>query len=702
MVTLCACDSNVRVKQDALGRDGSSGNDADDAIDSDARKDGFNPDSGKPQLDTAVDRLPKIDVSLPQDSAWWVQDTNDQCHVKITPISPSSLLGLTPGPNQTLQVRGDIILGSQAPFNPLWNWQVIRSDGVVITPTLIEQDPSIVHFPISIPARYDILVSIGNGCSGSTHALAPNPQSQFTMYRIRVLPPGTLASTTSDSPMAGQCKNKQGGKCPVPYETDLRIEAGSTQITRDVALEIGVPVTIDPYNPAALPLPIAVPSYIRIMSPLSTWVVHGHSSNQGPFYTLLDGLISYQVLVVPDAYAFGITLPPYLIQNLNPNDTQVTAEYIATVANPLSLEQGITITGRITANNLPVEGASINLQSEVLFSTGGVADDQGIYSLRVNPGGVFAVHVAPPEGSPLPTATISQGIVLSDTETSVPPIDFDWTPGETTDLHLSLKWMQEPAVLPPITVYLESEPTSLKDVGTLTVTGVFPATLVGKIKRSATTTAPAQVTFSTLPRAKYKVTAIPSSAVGDVAMTTAIIDLTQSAERSNVSLLLKRKVWVSGRLRALPPLTEEAAIGTVILANDLGSGFFAPTISTTLTNTGEYALLTDPARTYQLRAQPPAEKGFPENVLLTGFYSGEFGTQIDDQLLPRGVAVQGTVTFASSTIEGAIVQVFCVGQLPDCIESTDRSRGAPPVLAQAVTDTEGNYRLWLADPKITQ
>jgi hypothetical protein len=469
-----------------------------------------------------------------------------------------------------------------------------------------------------------------------------------------------------------------------------------------MALEIGTPVTIDPYNPAALPLPIAVPSYIRIMSPLSTWVIHGYSSNQSPFYTLLDAFIKHQVLVVPDAYQFGATLPPYLIQNFFPDDTYVTAEYLATVANPLSLEQGITITGRITANQIPIEGATVSLQSDVLFSTGGVTDDQGVYSLRVNPGGVFAITVAPPEGSSLPTATIAQGIVIANTETSVPPVNFNWTTGPTTDLQLSFKWKQEPAVLPPIAVHLESESTSLKDVGTLTVTGVFPATLSGKIRRTANTAAPAQVTFTGLPRARYKITAIPPAFLTDAAITTATIDLTQSSAHTSLSIPLKGKVWVSGRLHVLPPNTEEQAMGTLIFATDVGSGFFAPTISTTLSDTGEFALLTDPERTYRLRAQPPSGQGFPENVLLIGFSSGETGTRIDDQFLPRGVELQGTVTFASSTIAGAIVQVFCIGQLPDCVESADRSKGAPPVLAQGVTDSEGKYRLWLADPGFSQ
>jgi hypothetical protein len=151
-----------------------------------------------------------------------------RCHLDIAPLSPESLVNLIAGPTAFLRVQASITWGQTTPYAPNWTWSVIRSDGQAIVPTPAGVDPSVVQFPISMAARYDITVSIGDNCAGSARALAQDPQNDFRLYRLRVLPPSDSASGA------------------VPYEVDLKIAAGSTQTTKDVDFDTGLPVAIDP------------------------------------------------------------------------------------------------------------------------------------------------------------------------------------------------------------------------------------------------------------------------------------------------------------------------------------------------------------------------------------------------------------------------------------------------------------------------
>jgi hypothetical protein len=390
------------------------------------------------------------------DVPWSIPDLANLCHLDIVPLSPASLVDLTAGPTALLRVQGSITWGPTTPYPPNWSWSVTRSDGKAILPTAAGVDPSIVQFPISTAARYDIAVSIGDNCAGAARALVQDVQNQYRLYRLRVLPPSDSAAGA------------------VPYEVDLKIAAGSSQLTKDVDFETGQAVAIDPSTGPGSPLTVAIPSAIRIQSSGSTWVSYGRSTNQAPFRTVLDTLLEYQVLVVPDPPNLtDPPLPPYLLNRTTSDNARVDAEYIRTHTNPLPLPAGITIAGHLMTPDGPAQGATISLrsyqssttvgQTDLLFSTVGRAAADGAYSLRVSPGSLYSIVVTPPDGSPLPIANIDQGIILADPSTVVSDMDFRWDTLPTTDLQLTVTMPGGLATADPIAVHLESTCRSLAD-----------------------------------------------------------------------------------------------------------------------------------------------------------------------------------------------------------------------------------------------
>ena len=319
-------------------------------------------------------------------------DVADSCRIEIAASSGGSLVDLTADPTAFLRVKGTIVWGDTEPFEPEWSWSVIRSDGRNIEAAQID-DPSEAQFPIAIPARYDIAATIlGNGqsCVGFSHAIAQAPASSYRLYHLRVIPP------TNDP-----------DRTIVPYEVDVRVNAGSPPITKDVTMEAGILVTVDPSTSLSgspsggdASLTVAVPSYIRIQSSGSTWTSYGRSSDAGPFQAVLDSLLEFQVLVVPDPENPGNhPLPPFLLSRATSGGSTVDARYISASANPLQLPSGIHVVGHLTTPDGPAQGATLTLrsyvapdssgQNDLLFSTVGRADEDGAYELWVNQGGVF-------------------------------------------------------------------------------------------------------------------------------------------------------------------------------------------------------------------------------------------------------------------------------------------------------------------------
>jgi hypothetical protein len=693
----CACggsSSGKRAADAAVSAGGRGGSDTGLPADAGSQDASLLIDGG-----LVFDAQARADASGRPEVTWHIPDLAASCHLDITPLSPASLVNLTAGPTAFLRVQGSITWGQDPPYPPSWTWSVTRSDGQAIAPTAAGMDPSIVQFPISIAARYDIAVSIGDNCSGSARALVQDGQNQYRLYRLRVLPPSDSAAGA------------------VPYEVDVKITAGSPQPAKDVDFATGSALAIDPSTGPADPLTLAIPSTIRIQSSGSTWVIYGRSTTRSPFRTVLDTLLEYQVLVVPDPpNANTPPLPPYLLNRTTSNDVRVDAQFIKTNANPLPLQPGITVAGHLLSPAGPATGATISLhsyqpsatvgQTDLLFSTVGQADADGAYSLSVNPAGMLSIVVTPPDGSTLATANIEQGINLATSATTVPDVDFQWLPLPVTDLQLTITVPGSAAPVDPVAVHLESTTGGFPAVGVLSVAAsagsdgasAWSTVAPGLVRRDGDTDVNGKLTFEALPKGPYKLTLAPPASLSARAITTLMIDTSKAGDSIRMTVPLAQKIAVIGRLLdALDDDTTDSA-GTTVVATDLDHDLIPNVATAIVGQDGTYLLILDPGRTYRLVAQPVAGRGLPSYVPLYGFSTGAADMQLDDQRIPRGVLIHGHVTHAGSLVVGAIVQAFCLGLPPDCVDRNNLAAGSPPAFASAVSNANGDYGIYLPDP----
>jgi hypothetical protein len=697
LVAVCAVLAGACGGSDGFARKRDAGSGTADAAARDTGKDtrvvldggAVRRDSGS-QIDGGA-----LDMGRAVDAPWYTPDASTVCHVDITPVTPATLVALTAGPTASLRVQGTVTWEQTPPFLPAWSWSVTRSDGKVIETKEIPGDPGQIQFSLATAGRYDITVDIGNGCGGTARALVQDSSSQFRIYRLRALPPDTASAA-------------------VPYEVDVRVVAGSASTNKDIEFDTGASVTIDPTTGTASPLPVAVPSYIRIESAESTWVSYGRSNNQGPFRTVLDLMLEYQVLVIPDPPSDGSeAFPPYLLSRATSNNVKVDARYIGAYSNPLPLPRGIPMAGYLLGPDGPVEGATISLrsyqsdsaagQSDLLFSTVGRAGRDGHYALRVNPAGNFSIVVTPPPGSTLPVATIEQAINLTSPTTQIPQVDFQWAELPTTDLSIAVT-TPEGRVASGVAVHVESSSKDPLLAGVLVPAGGAdggtaswqPPPAVADIRRDAITDRYGSVTFPALPKTSYEITLVPAAAGSGITKYKA--EARQASEVVQIALPLLPKVMVVGRLLdARDDLATDSA-GAKVVATDLGRDTIAPVATATVAYDGSFILALDPDRTYSLSAQPAQGRGLPSFIPLYGFSTGRSLLQLDLQRIPKGILVQGHVTYAGGPIAGAVLQAFCVGLAPDCADRTNLAAGSPPAFASAISDASGSYAFYLPDP----
>jgi len=588
----------------------------------------------------------------------------NNCAVVITPVSYPYIDMVPAGPSSSLRVRGQIT--GTPPAMPVWTWTVTidGSSGPPITVARDANDPSVVEFPVTREGDYRIQATVSTTCRGEQ--IAHGTFDPRIVYSLRA---------TSDSTDL------------LPYEGTVDVSTGSPA-QQDLSLERGVRVAIEPMTIDSSNQRIAVVSYVRVSSPALSWVREGDTVE--PFATYLDPLPSYDLLVVPLPQGSVLPSAPVLL-------TQRTASQVNAV---LMVSQGVTVSGTTTLDGgAAVAGGTVLLRAGVLPSTVATSATDGSFVVRARAGRFSAVILAP-DGSPLPDAhfdaTATDGIDVADAPAAPPTVAFSWHAGTTTSLTARFS-TGAGAAAAGLSVKLDSQDGALPNVGTLRV-GTRSFTVPGAVHQRGTTGSDGSVTFTGLPRGAYQLVALPLVGAAD-GLTATPVDLSGApASGTSIAVALQPKVAVTGKLTLASCAKQPFPTGTTILVLDdqpeLGRAYPPADVAAN----GTFSIPLDPAHAYHLVAEPPRDAGFsrvPLGAIQTGTANSDQGTRV----LPCMTPLTGTIKDGAGVkLSGVLVQVFCVGTGPDCVELGNVGDKNPVPLFEALTDGNGAYSLWVPGP----
>jgi hypothetical protein len=573
--------------------------------------------------------------------------------VTFEPIAPQRLEGLPAGPTSTLRLHA--VLGGTNPTTmPAWVWTIEHLQSQTpVTASVVENDAATVQFPLLRPGNYRVTATASAACLGTVTVSATlTPVAQFW---VRVTPP-------------------RNSKLP-PLENVLVQVAAMQPRTHNLPFNIGVPVPIDPQNTSGTDV---IRSYVRITSPRSTVRLEGHT-DLGVYTPQLDTGRPYEVLVIPD----GMVAPQLFTG---------TPEQL--VQNGFKLDPGIAISGRMTSGGTPVQGARILLRTGALPSTPGLAAATGRFQLRARAGD-YAATIIPPADSGLPEARIvpGGGLIIYPPAPPSATMDFEWSATETSMLDLTVHRADGTPVSGPVHVRIDSEPGQLPRVGTLILDGQFHIPASGVVHLEDTSDARGALSFAALPRVKYIATLTPLD--GTAAIATVPLDLTGAADRVSRTARLARKVSLRGRL-----LPASLTAGATISAIDPAGDPILRAPSSPIDASGNYALAIDPGRTYSLVVEANPTRSLPRTFVRTIVAPVQDAVR-DDLVIPPGLPIEGVVTDArGAPIAGALIEAYCVGGPPACVDVNAPDTSTVRPTAEAVSDDRGSYRLLVPDPAI--
>ena len=577
------------------------------------------------------------------------------CSVTIVPITPPRLADLLAVPDARLRIQA-VASGPMAPQTPAWKWlvqlQVPGGNSQPVPVSQVNGDQGTVEFPVHVAGIYNIRAEATPTCFSTGAARSVLPAERQLTFWLRVTPPRTSEL--------------------VPFETPLPLGRGSVPV-RDVALQAGYQVNIDPQDASK----VAIPSYIRISSARSSLRFEGHNK-VGAFTTWLDPARSYDILLIPDG-----NVAPALIPSILPSQ-------LAAQPARLMLDQGTLVEGRVLqgpgAGAAPLEGARVLLRASGLSSTIGRSDASGAFALRARPAS-FSALVLPPPDRGLTEAQLPEGRLI--TVGNLPlDIVFRWNAPATGRLDVQVVDSAGQPFSRPTRVRIESEPGALPDVGSFEIGANERITATGYL-RMEVAAAGGVASFSRVPRARYRVTALPAAEVTDAAVGSTVID---AAGAGPFRVTLDPVVTLRGRL-----LPTSLSAGLQVVAFDPTAPAGSATASATVGSDGAFALAVAPGRSYRLLTEPAPERRMPR--LLIGVWKlGTTDLAIADQTLKQGLALTGRITDRSMPVAGTVIQVYCTGTTSDCVDPEAPNVESTRPVGEAISDGTGRYQVYVPDP----
>ncbi|HEY0705662.1 MAG TPA: hypothetical protein VGG33_02640 [Polyangia bacterium] len=605
----------------------------------------------------------------------------EPCSVTIAALSPPRFSNVPAGEGYHSRVTARI-RGTSLPAKLDLRWDVRRGTVAVATKA-VDGEPATIEFPTLDQGIYTVSVTVADVmpvCSATASLNAVVPSQRIESFFLRVTPP---ASRTLPPPAGTTVTGLPLGI----LETQVTVAAGVEATTKSLEFEVATPIRIDPTDERGNVLPAY---FVQISSPTSTarqegYITNGASPGDRGFLTQLYPH-TYDVLIVPDEPDRA----PILYQR-HLDQFGVTL---------FRVDQGTRVSGLVKQVDTPLPDVRLRLRDEALVSTVGKTNAQGAFTMLVRPGRAdrqfrFEARVIPPAETGLPEAQLAQtsGITVGSGGVAG-DITFTYKALEMVALTVNLTAPAGGAPATPVSVVVESVADEFADVGTFSVPGQGDLVARGRVRQVREATA-GVARFDKLPRGRYRVTAVPpESGVGGAAITTLpLVDLSTGATTVSQPLALATRGQISGRLTPI-----EMAAGLTVRAVDTAEDGITRTTLAPVNAEGRYTIASDPGRIYRLFVEPPPNVRAPRVALLPAVRAGTAAVTFD-KTLPGKVLLKGvTADPVGLPVAGAVIQAFCRGDAPTCVELAAPDISTTLPIDETVSGADGSYQLWLPNP----
>lgn len=602
-----------------------------------------NVDAGAPQGDGGVYFPP--DASAPT------------CTVTIDPVNTSSLVNIPLGKDVKLQLRATAT-GELAPAKPEWQWEVIHlGKSIKLDSVMDPKDTSLLTIPTETPGDYVVTATaVSRVCERTITITAAPLAERNALMLVRVLPPIGL-----DVP---------------PVEKGVVFRANQPNATESFVLQTGTRKEIAPQTQSG-PLPVFVDAYVRLTAERSSLFVEGETSERNLVVQLAPG-VPYSLLIVP----FKTDFAPLLAQPMLP-------EAIPTTYN---LTTGVAVSGTVVdASDRAIAGARVGMRSGALSSTQATTGADGTFLVRARRGS-WKLIALPAAGSRLPEVDFDGPIALSVPDPSSVRATVRYGTVDAIDATVSVSASTGIGPVPGATLRLEAQPGELDNVATLTMATTAGAPLGtfagrGVVRADVVADDAGSATFVGLPRARYRLTVFPPRGDTDAA-TSFDLDLTSATTQA---VRLQPRVLVTGNV-------GPAAAGARLVAYDDDAPLDREPSMARVGDDGSFVLRLDPEREARMVVEPTAA-GLPLAPL--GRYKPARDGMTWTRKVPSTLAFTGMVASPltpTSFVRGAVVQVFCFGAAPDCVDAETKVTNGVVPLVQAATDARGAFELRVPNP----
>ena len=582
------------------------------------------------------------------------------CRVTITALNPPRFENLLAGSGSRLRVQARAT-GAMAPAAPAWQWQVQLGPLSEVTVTRLTPEGDIVEFPLASEGSYTIRASAGPMCTGSANVGASRPDVRMTTYWARVTPP-----------------RPADAKMPVLPTHDAQIAIGGTSSPMKViALSPGVQVAIYPRTIEPRPEDSKlIRSYIRISSRSSSVRFEG-SALSLPFEANLLMGRAYDVLIVPEG-----PFAPVLLADRTAN--QLLAESWA-------FDPGLAVTGTVQRTQAggvqPVADARVFLRADNLLpSSIGQSTSTGGFQVLVRTGS-FQVTAIPAPASGLPEARLPEGARLQVNQAA--SVQLTYAAIDSGSVAIDVRSSDGQRVS-GARVRLDADPASLGAIGSFRLGDGPEIAAVGALRAEARTDSAGSASLARLPYGRYRALITPPATVTDAATTVATIEVKAAA--TPVTVTLARPVKLTGRL-----LPTALSAGLKLLAIESDGASPGEALSATADDEGRFSLPVAPGRSYRLQIEPDQQRKLPR-LFLGPHTAGMTDTAYGEVTLFPGVPIVGRLTDGAGPVPNAVVQIFCTGAPPDCMDEKSPQLESARPLAETRANASGDFEVYLPDP----